>query len=132
MNATDELIERLRGEMRTLADRVQALERQLDQTAERQAQFGRPRYMMWGRLEEKLMASGAADVQLIGKNGDGWTDKALMEDVLASPLMPSGTCLKGTVGTPLLVCVAWFPLDEEYYIIGAVTCPTTDCTDTSS
>ena len=129
---SDDVIRALSGELAILRQRVAALERQVDQTAERQAVFGRPRYLIWGEMSEKLVAGGSADVQLIANTGDGWADKQLMEDVMASPLMPSGTCLKGTVGSPMTVCVAWFPLDEEYYIIGAATCPTTACTDDSS
>ncbi len=128
-----EQTERLKLEVAALADRVRWLEKQMDQTAERQAQFGRPRYLIWGTLQETLLAGGAADVQLKARDlteESGWANKWVMEDVLAPPVQPAGTCIPATTGDdnhPTWVCVAWFPLDEEYYVIGAETCPTTDC-----
>jgi hypothetical protein len=140
MNATDELMERLRAEIRTLADRVRTLETQMDLTAERQAQFGRPRYLIWGKLEETLNWNGSADVQLMAREETSpgvweWVEKWIMEDVLAPPVIPEGTCIPGispTTGEPTWVVVAWFPLDEEYFVIGAETCPSTDCDSDSS
>lgn len=133
-----EQTERLKQDLATLTERVRWLEQQMDQTAERQAQFGRPRYLIWGTLEEVLVAGGSADVQLKAKDPtepSGWKDWLIMEDVLAPPVMPDDTCIPATTGDDnhaTWVCVAWFPLDEEYFVIGAEICPTTDCPDTSS
>lgn len=121
--------ERLKQDLATLTERVRWLEQQMDQTAERQAQFGRPRYLIWGILLETLKGGGAADVQLWARDKLGqWTKKQVMEDVLAPPVLAIGSCLLKTTW----VCVAWFPLDQEYYVIGAATCPTTECGDDSS
>ncbi len=136
-----EQTEQLQQMVEGLRDRVRMLERLVDETAERQALHGRPRYMIWVELLEELPAGGTADVQLIyraatsASGGDGyeWRDKWIMEDVLATPLMPGGTCIPAeTDEDPTKVCVAWFPLDEEYYVVGAETCPTTECSSGSS
>ena len=131
-------LERMAQVMEAMGQEIAWLKRQMDETAERQATFGRPRYLIWGQLEGELPAGGSQDVQLRAREQTSpgvweWVDKLLMEDVLAPPLMPEGTCLPATVGDHATwVCVAWFPLDEEYYVIGAEICPTTDCASGSS
>lgn len=124
-----ERIERMAQELASLWDRLRILERDMDRTAERQAQFGRPRYMMWGTLLDDLPAGGAADVQLKARNSAGsWETKQTLEDCLAAPIQPSGSCLpQGTT-----VAVGWFPLDQEYYVIGGATCPDECAGDSSS
>lgn len=132
--------EKLGQKMSELTDRIRMLERQMDETAERQAQFGRPRYSIWGRLEEELPAGGAADVQLMAREETSpgvfeWVEKWIMEDVLAPPVMPEGTCIPAispTTEEPTWVSVGWYPLCQEYYATMAEICPSTDCASGSS
>lgn len=135
-----ERIERMAQELAALRDQVRILERDMERTAERQAQFGRPRYMIWGTLLDTLFAGFSADVQLKAwtETSPGvfeWVDRWIMEDVLAPPVMPPETCIPQTnpeTDEPTWVLVAWFPLDEQYYVVGAEICPTTDCPEQGS
>jgi hypothetical protein len=124
----EDLVRTLQTQVKQLQQELAMLRVQLDNSAERPAVFGRNRHSLWGVLVDELPAGGAADVELKRRDAVGqWETLWTMEDVLAPPIMPAGTCLP--VGT--WVRVTWFPADQECFVTGAETCPR-DCSDSSS
>jgi len=126
---SDEYIRSLQTQVKQLQREVASLRVQLDSSAKRPAVFGRQRQSVWGVLLDDLPAGGSADVSIRRRQADGsWETLWTMEDVLAPPIMPSGTCILKSAW----VRVTWSPIDEEAFVTGAETCPGTCPSDSSS